>query len=423
MDEDKVVRLPRPGSIVEDDPLLSVLRDGAQRMLMQAIEAEVEAFIALHAGELDEDGRRRLVRNGHGPERSLQTGIGPIKVCRPKVRDRKASIYKPIRFSSAVLPAYLRRTKNIEELLPWLYLKGVSTGQFDEALTALLGPGAPGLSATTIRRLTADWQDEHKRWQDRDLSAKKFVYIWADGVYFRPRLDDNKQCVLVLIGADETGRKELLAIDDGVRESAQSWREMMIRLRDKNGLKTAPKLAIGDGALGFWKALHEIWPSTVKQRCWVHKTANILNAMPKSVQSKAKSDLHEIYRSPGREEAEKAIDRFIATYGAKYDKATECLIKDREEMLAFFNFPAEHWKHLRTTNPIESTFATVRLRTHKTKGCLSRKTALAMVFKLAQTAQRTWRQLNGSEQIGKLVVGVTFRDGEPIQDTVEGAAA
>lgn len=262
-----LVRVPRPGSIVEDDPVLSVLRDGAQRMLMQAIEAEVEAFIAKHADELDEDGRRRVVRNGHGPERSLQTGIGAIKVRRPKVRDRKASVYKPIRFSSAVLPAYLGRTKNIEELLPWLYLKGVSTGQFDEALTALLGPGAPGLSATTIRRLTADWQDEHKRWQDRDLSAKRFIYVWADGVYFRPRLDDDKQCVLVLIGADETGRKELLAIDDGFRESAQSWKEMLIRLRDKNGLKTAPKLAIGDGALGFWKALHEIWPIAAKQRC------------------------------------------------------------------------------------------------------------------------------------------------------------
>jgi len=421
--EDKVVRLPRPGSIVEDDPLLCVLRDGAQRMLMQAIETEVEAFIALHAGEVDEDGRRRVVRNGHGPERSLQTGIGPIKVRRPKIRDRQASIYKPIRFSSAVLPAYLRRTKNIEELLPWLYLKGVSTGQFDEALRALLGPGAPGLSATTIRRLTADWQDEHKRWQDRDLSAKTFVYLWADGVYFRPRPDDHKQCVLVLIGADETGRKELLAIDDGIRESAQSWRETMIRLRDQNGLKTPPKLAIGDGALGFWKALHEIWPAAGKQRCWVHKTANVLNAMPKSVQSKAKSDLHEIYKSPGREEAEKAVDRFVSTYGAKYDKAVECLTKDREEMLAFYDFPAEHWKHLRTANPIESTFATVRLRTHKTKGCLSRKTALAMVYKLAQTAQKTWRQLNGSQQIGQLIKGFKFRDGEPVQNTAEGAAA
>jgi putative transposase len=325
VDEDNVVRLSRPGASVEDDPLLAVLRDGAQRMLMQAIEAEVEAFLALHGCDVDEAGRRRVVRNGHGPERSIQTGIGPIKVRRPKVRDRGASIYKPIRFTSAVLPAYLRRTRNIEELLPWLYLKGISTGQFDEALTALLGPGAPGLSAATVRRLTSDWQGEHERWQGRDLSARRFVYIWADGVYFRPRLDHERQCILVLIGADETGRKELLAIDDGFRESTQSWKELLIRLRDQNGLKVAPELAIGDGALGFWKALHEIWPATTKQRCWVHKTANVLNAMPKSVQSKAKSDLHEIYRSGCREDAEKAMDRFIAKYGAKYDRAKECL--------------------------------------------------------------------------------------------------
>jgi transposase-like protein len=337
---------------LEDDPLLSALREGAQRMLISAVEAEVEAFLALHSGETDEAGRRRVVRNGHGPERSIQTGIGPIKVRRPKVRDRGASIYKPIRFTSSVLPAYLRRTKNIEELLPWLYLKGVSTGQFDEALTALLGPGAPGLSAATVRRLTTDWDAEHKRWQDRDLSARRFVYVWADGVYFRPRLDHERQCILVLIGADETGRKELLAIDDGFRESAQSWKEMLVRLRQKNGLEIAPELAIGDGALGFWKALHEIWPTTAKQRCWVHKTANVLNTMPKSVQGKAKSDLHEIYRSAGRKEAEQA-----------------------------------------------------------------------MVFKLAKSAEKTWRQLNGSQQLGQLIKGIKFRDGEPIQKAEACAAA
>lgn len=423
MDEDSVVRLSRPGSSVEDDPLLAVLREGAQRMLMQAIEAEVEAFVALHAREVDEAGRRRVVRNGRAPERSIQTGIGPINVRRPKVRDRDASRYKPIRFTSAVLPAYLRRTRNIEELLPWLYLKGISTGQFEEALTALLGPGAPGLSAATVRRLTSDWQVEHERWQGRDLSTRRFVYIWADGVYFRPRLDHERQCVLVLIGADETGHKELLAIDDGFRESAQSWKEMLIRLRDRNGLQAVPELAIGDGALGFWKALHEIWPTTRKQRCWVHKTANVLNAMPKSVQAKAKSDLHEIYRAGSREDADKAMDRFVAKYGAKYDRATACLTKDRIELLAFYDFPAEHWKHLRSSNPIESTFATVRLRTDKTKGCLSRATALAMVFKLAKSAERTWRKLNGSKQLGQLIKGIKFRDGEPIQDAEACAAA
>lgn len=273
-----------------------------------------------------------------------------------------------------------------------------------------------------MRRLTSDWQNEHERWQERDLSARRFVYIWADGVYFQPRLDHDRQCILVLIGADETGKKELLAIDDGFRESAQSWKEMLVRLRDKNGLQTAPELAIGDGALGFWKALHEIWPSSAKQRCWVHKTANVLNAMPKSVQAKAKSDLHEIYRSGSREDDDKAMDRFIAKYGAKFDRAAACLTKDRTELLAFYDFPAEHWKHLRTTNPIESTFATVRLRTDKTKGCLSRKTALAMVFKLAKSAERTWRKLDASEQIGQLIEGIKFRDGEPVDDAEDCAA-
>lgn len=423
MDNDNVVRLSRPGSSLDDDPLLAILRDGARRMLGQAIEAEVEAFISMHALALDEAGRRRVVRNGHGPERSIQTGIGPIPVRRPKVRDRGAARYKPIRVTLAVLPAYLRRAKNIEELRPWLYLKGISTGQFGEALTALIGPGVPGIWATTVRRLTASWQDEHEHWCHRDLSARRYIYVWADGVYFRPRLDHERQCILVLMGADETGRKELLAIDDGFRESAQSWKELLIRLRDKNGLHLAPKLAIGDGALGFWKALHEIWPETAKQRCWVHKTANVLNTMPKSVQVKTKSDLHEIYRAESRENAEKAMDRFIAKYGAKYHRAKECLIKDQAELLAFYDFPAEHWKHLRSTNPIESTFATVRLRTAKIKGCLSRKTALAMVFKLAKSAQRTWRKLDGSEQFGLLIEGVRFRNGEAVQDTEKNAAA
>ena len=424
MQEGSVVTLPRPGASIADDPLLAVLRDGARRMLMQTIEAEVESFLVAHAELVDEQGRRRLVRNGHAPERQIQTGIGPIRVRRPKVRDRGATEGgEPIRFTSAILPAYLRRTKNLEELLPWLYLKGVSTGQFAEALTALLGPDAQGLSATTVRRLTEVWQEEHERWQERDLSARRYVYIWADGVYFIPRLEHERQCMLVLIGADASGRKELLAIEDGFRESAQSWRELLLRLRDQNGLKLDPELATGDGALGFWQALHEVWPKTKQQRCWVHKAANVLNKLPASLQGKAKQDLHAIYKAENRQAAEQALDRFIAKYGVKYDKAAACLAKDRDSLLAFYDFPAEHWKHVRTSNPIESTFATVRLRTDKTKGCLSRQTALAMVFKLAKSAERHWRRLDGSERLAQVIEGVRFHDGEPVQAAEEQAAA
>jgi putative transposase len=423
MDEDSVVALPRPGASATDDPLLAVLREGARRMLLQAIEAEVEAFLAAHAGLVDAQGRRRLVRNGHAPERQIQTGIGPLAVRRPKVRDRGAGGDEPIRFTSAILPAYLRRARNIEELLPWLYLKGVSTGQFAEALTALLGPEAPGLSAATVRRLTEAWQEEHARWQQRDLSARRYVYLWADGVYFTPRLEHDPQCLLVLIGADASGRKELVAVEDGFRESAQSWRELLLRLRDENGLKLDPELAVGDGALGFWQALHEVWPKTRQQRCWVHKVANVLNKLPPSLQGKAKQDLHAIYEAESRKAAEDAFDRFIAKYRTKHDKAVACLTKDRGLLLTFYDFPAEHWKHVRTTNPIESTFATVRLRTDKTKGCLSRQTALAMVYKLAKSAERSWRRLDGSQRLAQVIQGVRFRDGEPVQAAEEQAAA
>ena len=424
MKEDTVVALPRPGASVADDPLLMVLREGARRLLLQAIEAEVETFLTAHGSLVDEQGRRRLVRNGHAPERQIQTGIGPLEVRRPKVRDRGGAVGgEPIRFTSAVLPAYLRRTRNIEELLPWLYLKGVSTGQFEEALAALLGTDAPGLSAATVRRLTEAWQEEHERWQGRDLSSRRYVYLWADGVYFTPRLEHERQCMLVLIGADEQGRKELLAIEDGYRESAQSWRELLLRLRDENGLKLDPELATGDGALGFWQALHEVWPKTRQQRCWVHKVANVLNKLPPSLQGKAKQDLHRIYEAANRQEAEDAFDRFLAKYGSKYDKAVSCLAKDREALLTFYDFPAEHWKHIRTSNPIESTFATVRLRTSKTKGCLSRQTAVAMVFKLAKSAERHWRRLDGSERLAQVIEGVRFRDGEPFQAAEEQAAA
>ncbi len=424
MEEDTVVRLPRPGSSVADDPLLRVLRAGARRMLQQVIEAEVEAFLAAHVELEDAHGRRRVVRNGHAPEREIQTGIGPVAVRRPRVRDRgDGRGGEPIRFTSKVLPPFLRRTRNVEELLPWLYLKGISTGQFEEALAVLLGPDAPGLSAATVRRLVADWQEEAERWQRRDLGARRYVYLWADGVYFTPRLEQERQCVLVLIGADVDGRKELLALEDGYRESAQSWRELLLRLRDANGLAAPPALATGDGALGFWKALHEVWPTTRQQRCWVHKTANVLNLLPKSVHGKAKKDLHAIYEAESRDKAEAAFDRFVEKYGAKYDKAAACLAKDRTALLAFYDFPAEHWKHVRTSNPIESTFATVRLRTDKTKGCLSRETALAMVFKLAKSAERRWRRLDGTKRLGQIIEGVRFRDGEPVQDAEDQAAA
>jgi len=424
MEEDTVVELPRPGGTVEDDPLLAVLREGARQMLTHAIEAEVAAFLAMHADQVDEEGRRRVVRHGHAPKRSLQTGIGAIEVRRPRVRDRGADDESHrIRFTSAVLPAYLRRARNVEELLPWLYLKGISTGQFEDALTVLLGPDAPGLSAATIRRLVSAWQDEHQRWQGRDLSAKRYVYVWADGVYFAPRLEHARQCMLVLIGADASGKKELLAIDDGFRESEQSWHELLVRLRDENGLVIDPELATGDGALGFWKAAKKVWPTTGQQRCWVHKTANVLNYLPKSVQKKARADLHAIYEAASRADADAAFDRFLAKYQAKYEKAAHCLAKDREALLAFYAFPAEHWKHVRSTNPVESTFATVRLRTDKTKGCLSRATALAMVFKLAKSAERHWRRLNGSDRLAEIVRGVRFRDGEPVIAAEDQAAA
>ena len=337
------------------------------------------------------------------------TGIGAVPVKVPRVRDRGDSAEK-VRFTSTILPPYLRKAKSIEELLPWLYLKGISTGDFHEALAALLGPNAAGLSSTTISRLKADWWDEYDRWQRRDLSTRRFVYIWADGVYFRPRMAEEKQCVLVLIGADEWGRKEIIGLADGYRESTQSWRELLLDLQ-RRGLTHAPDLAIGDGALGFWHALREVFGATKEQRCWFHKTGNVLNAMPKSVQAKAKGHLHDIWQAETRVDAEAAFDFFVATYGVKYDKAVGKLTKDRDVLLAFYDFPAEHWKHIRTTNPIESTFATVRHRTGKTKGCLSRKTGLAMAFKLMMSAQTKWRKLDGANRMPEIIEGIEFKDG------------
>ena len=391
------------------DPLTDILRSGARRLIEQAVEAELSAFLVAHADDKTEDGMARLVRHGHLPEREVMTGIGPVPVKVPRVRDRGTGDDR-IRFRSSILPPWLRKAKSIEDLLPWLYLKGVSTGDFQEALAALLGSNAAGLSATTISRLKADWWADYERWQRRDLSARRFVYVWADGVYFRPRMAEEKQCVLVLIGADEWGRKEVIGLSDGYRESTQSWRELLLDLK-RRGLAHAPEIAIGDGALGFWAALREVFGSTREQRCWVHKTGNVLNAMPKSVQPKAKGHLHDIWQAGTRAEADAAFDFFAETYGVKYDKAVAKLIKDRDVLLAFYDFPAEHWKHIRTSNPIESTFATVRHRTAKTKGCLSRKTGLAMAFKLMMSAQAKWRKLDGANRIPEIVQGVEFKDG------------
>jgi len=410
MKDDTVVALRQPGSF-SDDPLTDILRAGARQLLAQAIEAEVEGHISAHADLTDAQGRRRIVRHGHSPEREIQTGIGAVRVRSPRVRDRDPDAPGGrIRFTSSILPPYLRRAKSVEELLPWLYLKGISTGDFGEALAALLGSDAPGLSASTISRLKSIWQDEYDVWLKRDLSARRYVYFWADGVYFSPRMDHDKQCVLVIIAADAMGNKDIVGLVDGYRESAQSWRELLLDLK-RRGLKTGPGLAVGDGALGFWKALREVYGETREQRCWVHKTANVLNQMPKSLQAKAKGHLQDIWMAETKADAEAAFNFFIAAYGVKYDKAVDRLVKDRERLLTFYDFPAEHWKHIRTSNPIESTFATVRQRTVKTKNCLSRKTALAMAFKLILSAKRKWRKLDGSNQLAELIEGVPFKDG------------
>jgi putative transposase len=360
------------------DALTELLRLGSKKLLHQAIEAEINELLSAYQHERDEHGHQRLVRNGYHPARHIQTSIGPIEVQVPRVRDRKDNA---IKFTPSFLPPYLRRTKNIEELLPVLYLKGVSTGGFSEALEALLGKDAPGLSASTISKLKDVWQDEYEQWSQRSLAIKHYVYFWVDGIYLPTRLEQENQCLLVIIGADEMGKKELVAVTDGGRECEISWRELLLDLK-KRGLTRGPELAIGDGALGFWKALSQVYPSTNKQRCWIHKSHNVMTYLPSSLQGKAKIGLQSIWMAPSRQEAEKAFNMFIETYQPKYPKATDCLEKDRQALLTFYDFPAEHWIHLRTTNPIESMFATIRQRTDKTKGCLSRKTCLAMVYKL-----------------------------------------
>jgi putative transposase len=408
-EDSTVVRFPQPDTI--DDPLTAVLRSGARRLLAQAIEAEAEAFLAEMVDRRLADGRARFVRHGHGPERTVQTGIGPVEVQRVKVRDRApAGSGDRVRFTSRILPRWARRTSSLAALLPVLYLRGISTGDFQEALAALLGKGAPNLSPSVIARLKGDWQAEYERWQQRDLSARRYVYVWADGVYLQARMEPQAERMLVVIGATPEGRKELVGFQVGTRESAQSWRELLAGLKAR-GLAIAPELAVGDGALGFWKALEEVFPATRHQRCWVHKTANVLDKLPKSLQANARQDLREIWLAPDRATAEAAIATFGAKYAPKYDRAVACLVKDREALLTFYDFPAEHWDHLRSSNPIESVFATVRHRTVRTKGALSQETARLMVFKLVMAAARTWRRLKGENQLPKLIEGVTFKDG------------
>lgn len=408
-ENDNVISIETPVN-----PLEQLLKSGAQQLLAQAIEVELAALLAQYQGETVE-GLQRIVKNGHQPERSIQTGLGDIGVKIPKVRDRKK---EGVKFNSTLIPPYLKRTKNIEELIPWLYLRGISTGDMQPALVSLLGEQAKGLSANSVSRLKAAWETEYQQWSSRSLAQRRYVYIWADGIYSKIRMDD-KLCLLVIMGVDDTGRKELLAVIDGVRESEQSWTEVLNQLQSQ-GLTIPPKLAIGDGALGFWNALTKVWPTTRHQRCWVHKTANVLNKVPKSMQPKIKANLQDIWMAESRDSANKAYDLFVKNYTVKYPKATHCLMKDKDEMLAFYDYPAEHWVHIRTSNPIESTFATVRLRTHKVKSCGSRTTTLMMIFKLAQSAEKKWYRLRGFKLLADVIKGVKFKDGERIiQDQAE----
>ena len=409
MKKDTVVELRRPAQ--GQDLLSTMLREGAQRLVAQAVQAEFEDFLARVSGERLEDGRAAVVRNGFQPEREILTGLGSVSVCIPKARSRAE---EPAVFRSALVPPYVRRAKSVEAVLPWLYLHGVSTGNMQEALAALLGPDAAGLSASAVARLKAYWTEEYRLWRRSKLGKDRWVYLWVDGIYSGLRAEDERLCALVVIGVNERGQKKLLAIEDGVRESKQSWREVLLALKGR-GLTIPPRLAVGDGALGFWAAVREIYPDTRPQRCWVHKTANVLNYLPKSLQPKAKASLHEIWMAETKAQALVAFEQFVTTFEAKYPKAVECLVKDREALLAFYDFPAEHWIHIRTTNPIESTFATIRHRTDRTKGCLTRDGMLSMIFKLGMSAEKNWRRLRGFQWLAKVIDGVKFQDGIEVQ--------
>lgn len=415
MSKNNVVDLAGRGQVV--DPLTELLRAGAEQLIYQAVEAELQELLADHAERRTEDGRAGVVRNGHLPARQLQTGLGPVTVEIPKVR---AKTGEPVTFRSALVPPYVRKTRSLEAALPWLYLKGVSSGEMGEALKVLVGPQATGLSASTVSRLKQVWAEEYRGWCEERLDKDRWVYMWADGVYSGLRAEQTKLCALVVIGVNERGQKRFLAIEDGVRESTQSWREVLLKLKARG--MNVPELAIGDGAMGFWAALEEVYPETGQQRCWMHKTMNVLNGLPKSIQPKAKQALHGIWQAPTRAEAQKAFDLFIRTYEPKYPKAALCLQKDREELLAFYDFPAQHWQSIRTSNPIESTFGTIRHRTKRAKGCLSRDGMLHMMFKLGRCAEKTWRRLRGFDYLAKVVTGIQFRDGVEVTDVDQAAA-
>ena len=404
MKKDNVISLEKPAE--NPDSLTETLQAGAKELLITAVQAELSEYLSLYQHLTDEQGRQCVVRNGYLPARQIMTGLGEVDIRVPKTRDRGG---EGRHFRSGLLPPYIKRTKSVENVLPWLYLKGIFTGDFSEALAALLGDDASGLSAGTISRLKQSWHEEHDVWRKRDLSKHQYVYIWADGIHFNIRSDEARQCILVIIGVTAQGDKEFLAIEDGYRESEQSWKELLLDLKSRGF--NAPQLAVGDGALGFWAALARVFTETRSQRCWVHKTGNVLNKLPKGAQGKAKQDLQDIWMAETRADANSAFDEFIQTYQEKYPKAVECLEKDRDALLAFYDFPAAHWQHIRTTNPIESTFATVRLRTAKTRGCVSRSTILSMVFKLGLSAEKGWRKLRGFRQLADVINNVKFIDG------------
>ena len=415
MSKHNVVELS--GRETRRDELTELIRDGARKLIREALESEVGELLSGFSERRDASGRAAVVRNGYQPERAIQTGVGPVTVKVPKVRSRDG---EPVSFRSALVPPYVRKSARLEAALPWLYLKGISTGEMAPALEVLVGSEAKGLSASTVSRLKQQWREDYEAWRHRRLEKDRWVYIWADGIYSGLRAERQRLCALVIVGVDERGEKHFLAIEDGIRESTQSWREVLLDLKSR-GLQ-APELAIGDGAMGFWAALEEVFPATRQQRCWMHKTGNVLNALPKSAQPKAKSALHDIWQAATREDAERAFDQFIVTYEAKYPKATACLLKDRESLMTFYDFPAVHWQHLRTTNPIESAFATIRHRTTRTKGCVTRDSMLHMMFKLGECAEKNWRKLRGFAYLAKVIAGVKFVNGEEIEQQDQVAA-
>jgi transposase-like protein len=409
--------LEHQGQEVIVDPLTELLRKGAKQLIYRAVDAELQELLTEYSEQKTEEGRAAVVRNGYHPEREIQTGVGPVTVRIPKIRSKTG---KPVTFHSALVPPYVRKTKTLEAALPWLYLKGISTGEMREALKVLVGPEATGLSASVVSRLKQEWAKEYMTWRDEPLDKDRWVYVCADGVYSGLRSDQTRLCALVVIGVNERGQKRFLAIEDGVRESTQSWREVLLKLKSRG--MNIPELAIGDGAMGFWAALEEVYPESRQQRCWMHKTLNVLNCLPKSVQAKAKQAMHAIWQAETKEDAEKAFDLFIETYEPKYPKATKCLQKDHEELLAFYDFPAQHWQSIRTTNPIESTFGTIRHRTKRSKGCLTRDGMLHMMFKLSQCAEKKWRRLRGFHYLAKVITGIKFKDGIEVKDVDQAAA-